>query len=99
MRENTRSEFGERGLGEAGGPPSPLSRLRVGSQGGMPTRSPPEAGLAGDEPWKKVPAFVWPILLHTLIYVNRDPRAKITAPGGKFWLAGQIRPTGGDRAR
>ena len=28
----------------------PAPRLRVGSQGGMPTRSPPEAGLAGDEP-------------------------------------------------
>ena len=41
---------GGAGLWEAGGPHSPRPRLRVGSQGGMPTRSPPEAGLAGDEP-------------------------------------------------
>ena len=40
---------GGAGLWEAGGPHSPRPRLRVGSQGGMPTRSPPEAGLAGDE--------------------------------------------------
>ena len=37
--------------GAAGGRGStrPAPRLRVGSQGGMPTRSSPEAGLAGDE--------------------------------------------------
>ena len=43
---------GGAGLWEAGGPHSPRPRLRVGSQGGMPTRSSPEAGLAGDELYK-----------------------------------------------
>ena len=45
--------LGEEGGGvgpwEAGDPHGPHHRLRVGSQGGMPTRSSPEAGLAGDE--------------------------------------------------
>src|SRR3954447_24279059 len=40
---------GGAGLGGAGAPHTRRPRLRVGSQGGMPTRSPPEAGLAGDE--------------------------------------------------
>jgi len=44
--------YGGAGLWEAGGPHSPRPRLRVGSQGGMPTRSSPEAGLAGDELYK-----------------------------------------------
>src|SRR3954453_15734002 len=42
-------KVGGAGVGEAGGPQGRPPRLRVGSQGGMPTRSPPEAGLAGDE--------------------------------------------------
>ena len=40
---------GGAGPREAGGPHGPRHRQRVGSQGGMPTRSSPEAGLAGDE--------------------------------------------------
>ncbi len=51
----SRPEDGGAGLWEAGGPHSPRPRLRVGSQGGMPTRSPPEAGLAGDEFPKYLP--------------------------------------------
>ena len=42
-------KVGGAGPREAGGPHGPRPRQRVGSQGGMPTRSPPEAGLAGDE--------------------------------------------------
>ena len=43
------SVVGGAGPREAGGPHGPRHRQRVGSQGGMPTRSSPEAGLAGDE--------------------------------------------------
>src|SRR5919204_6143843 len=52
-----RGRRGGAGLWEAGGPHSPRPRLRVGSQGGMPTRSPPEAGLAGDESGLSKPGF------------------------------------------
>jgi hypothetical protein len=44
-----RNKDGEAGPREAGGPRGPRLHQRVGSQGGMPTRSPPEAGLTGDE--------------------------------------------------
>jgi hypothetical protein len=50
-RPERRADRGHGGAGprEAGGPRGPHHRQRVGSQGGMPTRSPPEAGLTGSE--------------------------------------------------
>ena len=44
-----RKEIAGAGPREAGGPRGPHPSLRVGSQGGMPTRSLPEAGLTGSE--------------------------------------------------
>ncbi len=44
-----RSKTAGAGPREAGGPRGPHPSLRVGSQGGMPTRSLPEAGLTGSE--------------------------------------------------
>src|SRR5436190_12686147 len=68
---------------EAGDPIGPHPRLRVGSQGGMPTRSPPEAGLAGDElrksPWCGTPfcpiggRYVNRVFGQSLAEVAEDP--------------------------
>jgi hypothetical protein len=58
---------GGAGLWEAGGPHNPRPRLRVGSQGGMPTRSSPEAGLAGDELGK------FPLIAGAWILTYRRP--------------------------
>src|SRR5215204_3539320 len=52
MNANLGEVVGGAGPWEAGGPHGPRHRQRVGSQGGMPTRSPPEAGLAGSESHK-----------------------------------------------
>src|SRR5215218_9302452 len=57
QKQNAGQRGGVGGAGprEAGGPHGPRHRQRVGSQGGMPTRSSPEAGLAGDEYLKEPP--------------------------------------------
>src|ERR1043165_3222943 len=63
--------------GAAGGRGStrPAPRLRVGSQGGMPTRSSPEAGLAGDESYEASPCTfsLRPDLRVESILMHPDP--------------------------
>src|SRR6187397_1405382 len=68
-RQKNGPGFGPR---EAGGPRGPHPSPRVGSQGGMPTRSPPEAGLTGSELYETCTR----ILLHRSRVCNHaDPES------------------------
>jgi hypothetical protein len=78
-------ETQDRRGGAAGGRGStrPAPRLRVGSQGGMPTRSPPEAGLAGGELMKSP-------CVGNLILTHAQPPCQYR-DAGMYWPDSQYR--------